>query len=171
MNGLASASSISQSLLQISENSAAGPVDTIGAGSTTTQPSESLPDSSSSIDQHLDSTATTNIIPNVPPALETQAPATGAQPEGGTAEVIDNRQDKGGAADKQATQPEPLAIKEEGGVLLESAVDGQIQLLEHTPESGVGAGEVGLIVNEEGQWVPDADHELKRVKVRKTLFI
>src|SRR5437016_1365044 len=115
MNGLASASSISQSLLQIPENSAAGPVDTIGAGSTTTQPSESHQDSSSSIDQHLDSTATTNIIPNVPSALDTQNPATSAQPEGEIAEVIDDPRDKAEAVEKQNAQAEPLVIKEEGG--------------------------------------------------------
>jgi protein phosphatase-4 regulatory subunit 3 len=82
------------------------------------------------------------------------------------AEVIDDRQDKGGAAEKEGAQAEPLVIKDD---LLEAAVNGQIELLEHTPESGVGTGVgVGLIVNEEGhEWVPDGDHELKRVKVRK----
>lgn len=170
MNGLASASSLSQSLLQSSENFAAGPVDTIGAGSTTiSDPQPSLQDSSSSIDRQLDSTATTNIIPNGISVSDTQKPATYSQPEGGLvqpAEVIDDRRDKGGAADEEGAQAEPLIVKEDP---LEAAVNGQIKLLERTPESGVGTGVgVGLIVNEEGQWVPDGDYEFKRVKVRKT---
>ncbi|KIM46489.1 hypothetical protein M413DRAFT_441578 [Hebeloma cylindrosporum] len=167
MNGPASAPSLSQSLLQSSENSAAGPVDTIGAGSTTVSDPQ-IQDSSSSIDRHLDSPPATIIIPNGLSASDTQKPATSSQPEGGLveiAEVIDNRQDKGGA-EKEGPQAEPLTIKEEGEVLLEAAINGQIELLEHTPESGAGAGVGGLIVTEEAQdWVPDGDHELKRVKV------
>ena len=170
MNGLASASSLSQSLLQPSENSAAGTLDTLGAGSTISDPQPSPQDSSSSID-HLESTAGPNIITNGLSASDTQKFATSSQPDGGlvrTADVIIDRQDKGGAAEKEGAQAEPLVIKEEGEVLLEASVSGQIELLEHTPESGVGTG-VGLIVNEEGhEWVPDGDHELKRVKVRKT---
>lgn len=173
MNGLASAPSLSQSLLQPPENFAAGPVDTVGAGSTTiSDPQPSPQDSSSSIDRQLDSTAATNIIPNGLSTSDTQKPATGSQPEGGLvqhAEVIDDRQDKGGAAEKEGAQAEPLVIKDD---LLEAAVNGQIELLEHTPESGVGTGlGMGLIVNEDGHWVPDGDYELKRVKVRKVCHL
>ena len=166
MNGLASASPLSQSLLQPSENFAAGSVDTTGAGSTTiSDPQPSLPDSSSSIDRQLDSTAATNLTPDGLSAPDTQKPATYSQPEGTQpAEVIDDRQDKGGAAHEESARAEPLIVKED---LLEAAVNGQIKLLERPPESGIGTVGMGLIANEEGQWVPDGDYEFKRVKVRK----
>jgi len=62
-------------------------------------------------------------------------------------------------------QIEPVVIKEEGEVLL-GTVNGQIELLEHTPEASVGSGDADVMVNEDAQdWIPDADHELKRVKV------
>ena len=57
-------------------------------------------------------------------------------------------------------------IKEEGEVLLDQ-VNGQIELLDQPPEAMTGSNESGLQMAEDGQeWLPEGDHELKRVKVR-----
>lgn len=63
-------------------------------------------------------------------------------------------------------QPQSLEIvKEEGEVPLEH-VNGQIELVEHTPETAAGPGDSGGTVGDDGHdWLPDGDHELKRVKV------
>lgn len=58
-----------------------------------------------------------------------------------------------------------VVVKEENSGLLDS-VKGQIELLEGSSEIVVGAGDNGLIVEENQEWIPDPDHELKRVKVR-----
>lgn len=47
------------------------------------------------------------------------------------------------------------SVKEEGEATLEP-VNGQIELLEHTPDT---------VVDEGQDWLPDGDHEMKRVKV------
>ena len=68
--------------------------------------------------------------------------------------------------DKVREGQEPVVIKEEGE-LIHGTVNGQIELLEHTPEPSVGSGDAEVMVNDSDaqDWIPDADHELKRVKV------
>jgi protein phosphatase-4 regulatory subunit 3 len=176
MNGHASDSPEPQSLLQASNNFTASVADTTGAGSTSVSDSEApLQDASTPIDQNLASAILTNVSPRELSVSEPQNVASSAETTGEvvqTAEVLGEGQDKGGIAEVEAAQAEPLAIKQEADVSLE-VVNGQIELLEHTPEATVvGTGEAGLIVQEDGQdWIPDPDHELKRVKVRKNPYL
>ncbi|PPQ68299.1 hypothetical protein CVT25_001387 [Psilocybe cyanescens] len=170
MNGLASASPEPQSLLQSSQNSPAGAAHTTGAGSTTIFDSQSpLQDSQSSIDQDPTSTSVTNIPPDELSDSTPQHPAAeNPQAEGEfvqTAEVIGVSQDKGGGTETENVEAETSIIKEEGEVLLRH-VNGQIELVEHTPTHDAGLGDGGLIMTDEGgEWLPESDHELKRVKV------
>lgn len=176
MNGHASDSPEPQSLLQASDTFTASAADTTGGGSTSVSDSESpLQDASTPMDQNLASANPTNVSLSELPVSEPQNVATSAETAGEvvqTAEVFGEGQDKGGSAEVEAVQAEPLTIKQEADVTLE-AVNGQIELLEHTPEATVvGTGETGLIVQEDGQdWIPDPDHELKRVKVRKNPYL
>jgi protein phosphatase-4 regulatory subunit 3 len=67
-------------------------------------------------------------------------------------------------ADQPVTLVDNIPTKDEGEVLLQH-VNGQIELLEGSPDIGIGSQDSGLIVEENQEWVPDADNELKRVKV------
>jgi protein phosphatase-4 regulatory subunit 3 len=156
MNGVASQHSQPQSLLNTSTISGpAGTADHIsGAGSTSTSNQQALQHS-----PHHDSTSPNDTSNNPSPsdlepltttAGETEALAPKEQPPG----------------DKIGEEQEPVFIKEEGEVL-HGTVNGQIELLEHTPEPNVGSSDAEVMVNDSDaqDWIPDADHELKRVKV------
>ncbi|KAH9482349.1 hypothetical protein JR316_0004447 [Psilocybe cubensis] len=170
MNGLASASTDPQSLLHTSTNSLAGAAHPIGAGSTTILDSHSsLQDSHSSVDQDPAATAVANIAPDDLSHSASLHPATESpQTEGEfvqTTEVIGVAQDKGGHSETENVEADTSIIKEDGEVLLRH-VNGQIDLVEHTPTHDPGLGDGGLIMTDEGgDWLPESDHELKRVKV------
>ena len=160
MNGVASQYSQPQSLLNTSTVSGpAGIADHIsGAGSTTSTSSQQAPqhsphhDSASPNDTNItsDSPSTSDLEPLTTTAGLTEALALKEQPPG----------------DKVGEGQEPVVIKEEGEVLHET-LNRQIELLEHTPEPSVGSGDAGVMPNDSDaqDWIPDADHELKRVKV------
>lgn len=65
---------------------------------------------------------------------------------------------------------EQISVKVDGEALLEQ-VNGQIELLEDSSDGGVPSGESSLMVEESQEWVPNPDHELKRVKVRILDFL
>ncbi|KAF8897883.1 component of IIS longevity pathway SMK-1-domain-containing protein [Infundibulicybe gibba] len=127
---------------------------TSGAGSTSnivTQPS-----SGSSPQQHsqiIDSAV------NDSNTLPTQSGTGGAEAASENEPLAG--QDKGRGGEPQNTG-QPGLVKEEGEVHPEHA-NGQIELLEHTPDaaggSGVAAGSGG------DDWFPENEHEMKRVKV------
>ena len=152
MNGVASQHSQSQSLLNTSIISgSAGTTDhNSGAGST------SISNQQPSF-QHSSHDA--NLTPDNPSLSDSTTTAGGEQ-------VLAPQEQPPGDKDGEAQSLiEPAVIKEEGEVLLEP-VNNQIELLEHTPEATVGSGDAEVMVNEDAQdWIPDADHELKRVKV------
>ncbi|KAF8165663.1 component of IIS longevity pathway SMK-1-domain-containing protein [Crassisporium funariophilum] len=175
MNGLASAGSHSQSLLHTPTNpvpaAASLADDNSGAVSTSIpnpQPSPQLPSTPSISDPTpaTDIASTANdVSPRDPQALTTPS---GTQEEDiQKAEVHVHGQDKGGAVAVGNEHIEPQFVKEESDGALELVPrNNQIELVEHMPEAGIGLGEAGLMINEEAQeWIPDADHELKRVKV------
>ncbi|KAF9478406.1 DUF625-domain-containing protein [Pholiota conissans] len=170
MNGHATDPPDPPSLLNSPENFADGAADTTGAGSTSISDSQSpLQDASTPIDQNLTSVNPANISSSEPldsePHVATTSAATHEQVIQ-TAEVIEKGEDKvGGSTEVEALQAEPLTDNHEADIHLET-VNGQIELLEHTPDNSIITGEAGLIVQDDGQdWVPDPDHELKRVKV------
>lgn len=175
MNGHASDPPDPQSLLHSSDKFADGAADTTGAGSASISDSQSpLQDSSPSIDQNLASVNPATISSREPLVSELQdaIPSVGTQEQvAPTAEVVGNGQDTGGGTTEgEAAQAEPITNSHEAEVHLE-AVNGQIELLEHTPENNVVAGDGGLLLQDDGQdWIPDPDHELKRVKVCKNLY-
>lgn len=171
MNGLASDTTASQSLLQPSENFPVA-ADNAGAGSTANSDSQSsLHDAPTSTDPNSSAIIPENSPTNdaVDPGTQDLPTAVGTESEViQTAGVIIEGKDKGGATAEEVPQAEPLETKQETDTPLEPA-NGQIELLEHTPEPAGGAGEAGLIVQEDGQdWMADSDHELKRVKVSKS---
>lgn len=156
MNGVASQHSQSQSLLNSSTVSGpAGIADHIsGAGSTSTSNQQALQhsphhDSTSSNDTNLTSDSS-DLEPLTTTVGVTEALLPKEQPPG----------------DKVGEGQEPVVIKEEGE-LLHGTVNGQIELLEHTSGRSVGSGDAEVMVNDSDaqDWIPDADHELKRVKV------
>ena len=159
MNGVASQHSEPQSLLNTSTVSApAGIADHIsGAGSTSTS-NQQAPQPS----PHHDSTSPndTNTTSNSPPPSDLEPLTTTA----GVTEALALKEQPPG--DKVGEGQEPVIVKEEGEVLHET-LNRQIELLEHTPEPSVGTGDAGVMVNDSDaqDWIPDADHELKRVKV------
>lgn len=170
MTCIAGASPDSQSLLQSSHNPSPASPHTTGAGSTTiSDPQSSLQDSQSSIDPETTPTNSTNILPEQPSDSTPQSSlAENPRTEGEflqNAEVIDVVQDKGGGSGTENVQPDLSIVKEEGEVLL-SHVNGQIELVEHTSSNDAGLGDAGMIMaDDSGEWLPDSDHELKRVKV------
>ncbi|PPR02644.1 hypothetical protein CVT24_002127 [Panaeolus cyanescens] len=153
----------------MSQNSAAAVSDTTGAGSTliSNQQSSSPQDSSLSIDSPS--------VTEDPPSIQQQnisvsEDSSNLNSTHQQTQLAQNQSDLLQPHDKDKAQaPEPVAVdpthvKEAEDPLLEP-VNGQISLLEHTHENGVGAGDPGLIVAEEAQdWIPESD-ELKRVKV------
>lgn len=168
MNGLVSDTTEPQSLLESSENFPVA-ADITGAGSTAISDSHSsLHDAPTSADPNSAVIIPKTESSNNPVDPETQDPPTAIGTEGEdiqSAGVNIESQDKGGAIAEEVAQVEPLEPKQETDPLLEPA-NGQIELLEHTPEAAAGAGEAGLTVQEDGQdWMADSDHELKRVKV------
>jgi protein phosphatase-4 regulatory subunit 3 len=164
MNGVASQHSQPQSLLNTSTISGpAGIADHIsGAGSTSTSNQQALQHS-----PHHDSTSPndTNLISDSPSPSDLEPLTTTA----GVTEVLVPKEQPPG--DKVGEGQEPVVIKEEGEVL-HGTVNGQIELLEHTPEPSVGSGDAEVMVNDPDaqDWIPDADHELKRVKVCQPLY-
>jgi len=161
MNGVASQHSQSQSLLNTSTISGpAGIADhNSGAGST----SISNQQASFQHSPHQDSTSPndTNLISDNSSLSDPEPLTTAGEEEA----LVPKKQPPGDKDREVHGQIEPVGIKEEGEVLLDT-VNGQIELLEHTPEASVGSGGAGVMANEDAQdWIPDADHELKRVKV------
>ncbi len=53
-------------------------------------------------------------------------------------------------------------VKSEGEVLINAQVD----LLEGSSDNSIMSGDTTLVVQESQEWIPEPDHELKRVKVR-----
>jgi len=159
--------------LQLIPQPSSTPSDATGTGSTAVSDSQSsIQDSQSPIDQSLSFADPTLIFPTEgwnsdSSDIPTVSSQTGEEVTW-TAEAVGDGQDKGGGgAEMQNVASDSLVIKEEGEVLL-GHVNGQIELLEHTPEHGASQGMNNFIVSEEGQdWIPNQDHELKRVKVRK----
>ena len=161
MNSVASQHSQPQSLLNTSTISGpAGIADhNSGAGSTPISNQQASFQHSS----HQDSTSpnNTNLTSDnsLLPDPEPLTPTTGED------QVLVPKEQPGDKDGEVQGQIEPAVIKEEGEVLLET-VNGQIELMEHIPEASVGSGDAEVMVNEDAQdWIPDADHELKRVKV------
>jgi hypothetical protein len=158
MNGVASQHSQSQSLLNTSTISGpAGIADhNSGAGSTSISNQQALQHS-----PHQDSSPPNDTnVPSDNPSSSDPDPlmTTAGEPPG------DKDQER------QGQIVESVVIKEEGEVPLRT-VNGQIELLEHTPEVSVGSGDAEVMVNEDARdWIPDADHELKRVKVCQPLI-
>ncbi|KAF9057866.1 component of IIS longevity pathway SMK-1-domain-containing protein [Panaeolus papilionaceus] len=169
MNGVASASQESLSFLQMSQNSIAGVSDTTGAGSTlisNEQSSSSLQDSSLSIGSVSNTDNPSTSQQNISVATE----STSVNPGDPQIQLAQNQNEllqlhkKDETPEAEVIQVDPIHIKEGNNPLLEQ-VNGQVSLLEHTHENGVGAGDPGLIGAEETQdWIPESD-ELKRVKV------
>ncbi|KAF9534111.1 component of IIS longevity pathway SMK-1-domain-containing protein [Crepidotus variabilis] len=119
------------------------------ANTTTVSPSElSLPDLQPSENGPFITSETPFVHPT---PMET--PVAGSSAEGGAEQSANTT----GLIDH-------VTVKEEGEVLLEP-VNSQIELLEGSSEIGAVPGEAGLIVEESQEWIPDPDHELKRVKV------
>jgi hypothetical protein len=157
MNGVASQHSQSQSLLNTSTISdSAGIADHIsGAGSTSTSTYQQALQHSPHHD--LTSPNDTNITSDCSSSSDLEPSTTTA---GVTEALVPKEQgDKVG-------EGQELVVKEERE-LLHGTVNGQIELLEHTPEPSVGSGDAEVMVNDSDaqDWIPDADHELKRVKV------
>jgi protein phosphatase-4 regulatory subunit 3 len=155
MNGVASQHSQAQSLLNISTIS--GPAGianhTSRAGSTSTSSQEAFQHS-----PHHNSTSP-NDTSDSPPASDIEPLTITAGVAGA---LVPNEQPPG---NEVGEGQEPVVIKEEGEAL--RTVNGTVELLEHTSESSVGSGDAEVMVNDSDaqDWIPDADHELKRVKV------
>jgi len=58
-----------------------------------------------------------------------------------------------------------VPVKSEGEVLVEQ-VNAQVELLEGSSDNSIMSGDTTLAVQESQEWIPQPDHELKRVKVR-----
>ncbi|KAF8638593.1 hypothetical protein AX17_002134 [Amanita inopinata Kibby_2008] len=98
--------------------------------------------------------------PAVPGLLSTGAGST-SDPQAADSSTAPTREQ---TQQPQEVQEQP-EIKEEGEVLLEQ-VNGQIELLEHSPDAMASSSESAAQLGEDGRdWLPEADHELKRVKV------
>ena len=173
MNGAASASNTDQSLLHHPTNDDAGPADLSGAGSTDTSHNDlQHSHNSSSPDQDPSATNATNIFPDEPSSQSSQPSSAedAAAAESGdvtqASQVISEEHEKGDGADPDNVQAEHMLIKEEGEVLLEH-VNGHIELLDNPADQGVGSSQAGYVADEGQEWITDADHELKRVKVRR----
>ena len=152
MNGVASQHSQSQSLLNASTISGpAGIADpNSGAGSTPISNQQALQHS-----PHQDSS----------PPNDTNVPSDNPSSSDPDPLMTIAGEPPGDKDEEGQSQIESVVIKEEGEVSLRT-VNGQIEFLEHTPEVSVGSGDAEVMVNEDARdWIPDADHELKRVKV------
>ncbi|KAG5639701.1 hypothetical protein H0H81_005884 [Sphagnurus paluster] len=117
----------------------------------------------SSIDSHalLSHSANTPLLPDADFKIHSDLPASTARtPEEANVDSSSTelaKGDKGGDLDSEvAEQQEALDPLKEGEDTSLSTVNQQIELLEHTPESALDDGQ---------EWMPDGDHELKRVKV------
>lgn len=157
MNGTASQHSQPQSLLNSSTIfGPAGIVDR-SAGSTSSSNQQALQHS-----PHHDSTSLndTNLASHSPPPSDLEPLTTTAR----VTEVLVPKEQPPRV--EVAEGQEPLGVKEEGEVLRRT-VNGPLELFEHTPEASVGSGDAEVMVNDSDtqDWIPDADHELKRVKV------
>jgi protein phosphatase 4 regulatory subunit 3 len=155
MNGVASQNSQPQSLLNTSTISGpAGIPDHISGAGSTSSNQQALQHS-----PHHDSTSP-NVTSDSPSPSDLEPLTTTA----GVTEALAPKEQPPG--DKNEEEQEPVFIKEEAEVL-HGTVNGQIELLEHTPEPNVGSGDAEVMVNDSDaqDWIPDADHELKRVKV------
>jgi len=90
-----------------------------------------------------------------------------AEPEttGGLAQAVEHAPAGDiGQPDSAVGLVDQISVKDDGEVLPEH-INGQIELLEDPSRGGVPSGESSLIVEESQEWIPDPDHELKRVKV------
>ena len=159
MNGVASQHSQPQSLLNTSTISGpAGIADhTFGAGSTSTLNQQALQHS-----PHHDSTSPndTNQTSDSPPPSDLESLTTTA----GETDALAPKMHPPGDEDGEG---QPVVIKE-GGEVLRGTDNSPLELSqEHTPEPSVGSGDAEVMINDSDaqDWIPDADHELKRVKV------
>ena len=157
MNGVASQHSQPQSLLNSSTISGpAGIADhTSGAGSTSTSNQQALQHS-----PHHDSTS-----PNDTNLTSDSPSPSGLEPLTKTAGVMEALVPEEQPPGDEVGEGQEV-IKEEGEVV-NGTVSGPVELLEHTPEPNVGSTDAEVMVNDSDaqDWIPDADHELKRVKV------
>ena len=170
MDGLASHNQQDQSLLHVDQHVAATISDNhpTGSSSGSTPNSDSSPSSPS---PHLGQNSSLNNDPGmssvvlVPPDQQTQQTT---EPMIGLMPLLEERSPGSAANPDQHINSISLvdntSTKDEGEALLEH-VNGQIELLEGSPDVSIGSGDPGLIVEESQEWVPDPDHELKRVKV------
>lgn len=165
MNGNAAAPTHQQSLLQPTThitNSTAGDANHPGTGTTT---------SKSQSEQSEDSTApATQSPPTNSPTHESntvisQSGQSGSGGDAGPNEQV-AAQDKEQQVEAGSSQQQGAdGIKEEGEIALEP-VNGQIELVEHSPDTTAGAGDTLGAAGDDGHdWLSDGDHELKRVKV------
>lgn len=99
-------------------------------------------------DQHTSPTASQTVIRLTPPPEERGA---------GTTTNPDQHVHSIGLVDNIPTKDDREAIPDH--------VNGQIELLEGSPDTTSRPGNSDLIVEESQEWTPDVDHELKRVKV------
>ncbi|KAF5322390.1 hypothetical protein D9619_000547 [Psilocybe cf. subviscida] len=168
MDGLASTSSSTNSLLPSATKHTADATNADASGSTAAaELQSSLQDIPISTDQDSEAPVTSTLSPNVPSNSDAhELPSTeigNAQDAGQATEVNAEGHNKGQGALHEEQPSDGVAIKEEGEVLLVPA-NGQIELLEHTDSAILS--ESALSLHDDGSdWLPESDQELKRVKV------
>ena len=154
MNGVASQHSQPQSLLNTLTIS--GPDHTSGAGFTTTL-NQQAPQHS----QHHDSTSPndTNQTSDSPPPSDLESLTTTVGETDALVPKLHPLGDEDG-------EGQPIVIKE-GGEVLRGTDSSPVELSQDAPEPNVGSGDAEVMVNDSDaqDWIPEADHELKRVKV------
>ena len=153
MIGVASQHSQPHSLKNTSKISGPASIvsDTSGSGSTSASNQQALQHS-----PHHDSQNDTNLTSDSPPPPGLELLMTTARVKEALAPKELPPRDEVGAGQ------EPVVIKEKG-----EGLNGLLKLSEQTPELSVGSGNAEMMVNDSDaqDWIPDADHELKRVKV------
>jgi len=164
MDGLASHHQRDQSLLHVGQHRAATISDIHPAASSSGSSSDSL-------SPHLGQNSSLNGDPgpsSVVLALpDQQTPQTCTETMIGLTPLVEERGAGGANPDQHVISigiVDNVPVKDEGEALL-GHVNGQIELLEGSPDVSIGSGDSSLIVEESQEWVPDPDHELKRVKV------
>lgn len=153
MNSDASPKNQLQSLVSTSST----PTDPSGAGSTIPN-TQSSSDSTTSFPTSAPGPTSNGSTISTEALLNPNTTAEDASGDNGPNKVA--TRDKGQEFEEVREQQPLESIKEEEEATL-APVNQQIELLEHTPET----------VGDDGQdWVPDGDHEMKRVKVSKRSF-
>jgi len=170
MDGLASHYQQDQSPLHVDQHRAATISDIHPAASS----SGSSTDSDSSLSEpssHLGQNSLLNSDPGVSSVVlalpDQQTPQTSTETMIGLTPLVEERSTGGVNPDQHVISiglVDNIPVKDQGEALL-GHVNGQIELLEGSPDVSIGSGDSGLIVEENQEWIPDPDHELKRVKV------